>query len=230
MKTGENMSENAFQRPSLTDIAYEEIRKNICFGKYGLGHKLVVDDLVKAFSISNTPIKEALNRLAAEGLVEVLPRRGMQVKTVSEKDVKEICELRLAYEFYCAEKALKVIDTREDTKLILSNTISSFEELIENHLSYDYSSHSKLDQEFHMAIIALSENTMLIREYDRLKVINMSINNYARRELPLERCKEALTEHKAIYEALIKKDAVQLMESIEKHIANVRDNMLSFIK
>lgn len=224
------MSENAFQRPSLTDIAYEEIRKNICFGKYGLGHKLVVDDLVKTFAISNTPIKEALNRLTAEGLVEVLPRRGMQVKTVSEKDVKEICDLRLAYETYCARKALKVIDSREDTKLILSNTIFSFEELIENQSSYDYSSHSKLDQEFHMAIIALSENTMLIREYERLKVINMAINNYARRELPLERCKEALTEHKAIYEALIKKDADQLMESIEKHIINVRDNMLSFIK
>jgi DNA-binding GntR family transcriptional regulator len=230
MKAGENMRGNAFERPSLTDIAYEEIRKNICYGKYGLGHRLVVDELMKEFSISNTPIKEALNRLVAEGLVEVLPRRGMQVKAVSEKDVKEICDLRLAYELYCAGKALKVIDGREETKLILYNNIASFEQLMESQPFYDYSSRAKLDQEFHKTIIELSDNTLLIKEYEKLRIIHMLVDNYAYHDLPLRRFKETLQEHKDIYEALISKDEDQLMKNIEKHIMNVRDDLISFIK
>lgn len=223
------MGENAFERPSLTEIAYEEIKKRICLGKFGPGYKLVVDDLVKAFSISNTPIKEALNRLSAEGLVEALPRRGMQVKVISSKEIKELCELRLVYETYCARKAVKVIDEREDIKAKLSDAMDAFEKLQENQAAFDYLSHTRVDEEFHLAIMSLSENDTLIREYAKLNSIQMSNNNYAYRHLPLKRSKDAHKEHKAIYEALIKKNVEQLIESIENHIKNIENAMLSFI-
>ncbi|MDK2789446.1 MAG: hypothetical protein PWP07_2691, partial [Epulopiscium sp.] len=107
------MSQNAFQRPSITEIAYEEIKKSICLGKFGPGYKLIIDDLVKTFDISNTPIKEALNRLVAEGLVESVPRRGMHVKKITSKEIKEIYDLRLMYETYCAKRAVREIEGRE---------------------------------------------------------------------------------------------------------------------
>jgi DNA-binding GntR family transcriptional regulator len=223
------MDGNAFERPSLTEIAYEEIKKRIFLGKFSPGHKLVVDELVKAFAISNTPIKEALNRLVAEGLVEALPRRGMHVKVISEKEIKELCELRLVYETYCARRAVKVIDEREDVKAKLSESVDAFGKLMENRAAFDYQSHTRVDEEFHMAIMSLTENDMLIKEYTKLNSIRKSNDNYAARELPLKRSKEAYEEHKAIYEALIKKDMELLIESVEKHIKNIEKDMLKFI-
>lgn len=223
------MNGNVFERPSLTEIAYDEIKKKICLGKFGPGHKLVVDELVKAFAISNTPIKEALNRLIAEGLVEALPRRGMQVKVISPKEIKEICELRLVYETYCARKAVKVIGEREDIKAKLTEAIDAFEKLLENQSDFDYHSHTRVDEEFHQTIMSMADNDTLVREYSKLQTIQMSNNNYAYRELPLKRSKEAHKEHLAIYEALLKKDVELLIESIENHIKNIEDDMLKFI-
>jgi len=229
IRAGEKMSVNVFERPSLTEIAYEQIKKSICLGKFGPGHKLVVDDLVKAYNISNTPIKEALNRLAAEGLVEPVLRRGMQVKKMGPKEINEMNDMRIMYETYCAKKAVQVIDDREDVKAKLSEALQAFEELIGNHSAYDYASHTKVDEEFHLAFISLSGNDALMKEYQKLKSIQMAINNYAYRDLPLKRCEAALMEHKAIYEALMKKEPAQLVESIEKHISNVNNDMLRFI-
>lgn len=156
---------------NVLPFAYEEIKKRICLGKFGPGHKLVVDDLIKDFKISNTPIKEALNRLSAEGLVEAIPRRGMQVRKITAKEISEMNDLRLMHETYCAKKAVKVIDDRTDIRAKLSNILNSFADLIENHSSYDYTNQTKLDEEFHYAIVSLSENDTMIKEYRKLKSI-----------------------------------------------------------
>lgn len=223
------MTENGFERPSLTEIAYEEIRNSICLGKFAPGYKLVVDELIKTYNISNTPIKEALNRLVAEGLVETVPRRGMQVKTFGPQDIIEVNDMRFMYESFCARKAVKVIDDRPDSKAKLLAKMQQMEELTEQHASYNYVSHIKIDQAFHLTLISLAENEMLMKEYKKLRAINMAFNNYIYRDLPLKRGEAALREHRLIYEALINKDESLLVKNLEQHIENVKNDMLGFM-
>ncbi len=99
-----------FNRPSLTDVAYQEIRNSILLGNLVPGDKLVVNDLVETWKISNTPIKEALNRLVAEGLVETVPRRGMRVRVITPKELREIIQIRSLYETHCCRMAVQNID------------------------------------------------------------------------------------------------------------------------
>lgn len=223
------MSEPVFQRPSLTDIAYEEIKKSVCLGKFKPGHKLVVDELVKAYDISNTPIKEALNRLVADGLVEAVPRKGMHVKKFERKDIEEAHELRLMYETFCAAKAVKVIDDRPDVKAKLWSKITAMEQLLKNSSSYMYKTYNKQDHEFHFMIVLLAGNDILVREYLKLKAIDMAFNNYIDRDAPSERCNDALIEHKLIYEALVEKDIFKLLEYVEQHITNVKYDLLDLL-
>ena len=61
---------------SLADFVYQHLRKNVRAGAYKLGHRLRESDLAKELNVSRTPIREALRRLASDGLVEVANSRG----------------------------------------------------------------------------------------------------------------------------------------------------------
>ena len=81
------------ERPvSLLDWAYKQVRRMLFSGDLPQGQKIVVAQLANQLSISPTPVKEALNRLAAEGLLEAVPRRGFQVRRQSIKEVQDIFE------------------------------------------------------------------------------------------------------------------------------------------
>ena len=83
------------KKQSLVDQLYEELRNEIINLKYPLGEKLVASDLEKKYQVSSTPVREALNRLQREGLVEYENNIGAKIITIEEKDVYEIQELAM---------------------------------------------------------------------------------------------------------------------------------------
>src|SRR5205814_716957 len=79
---------------NLTQHAYRLIRDGILQGKLNNRQRLTEDYFAQEFHISKSPIREALNRLEAEGLIEIVPRRGAFVRDFSISDVEEIYEMR----------------------------------------------------------------------------------------------------------------------------------------
>ena len=89
----------------LASEAYEKVRGRILSGELGDGVRLGEEELAEALSISRTPVREALRRLAAEGLVELLPNRGARVPRWDESDVNDIFDLRAVLESHAAGRA-----------------------------------------------------------------------------------------------------------------------------
>jgi DNA-binding GntR family transcriptional regulator len=97
--------------------AYRIIRENIVAGSFGPGTHLKEELLASLGKISRTPIREALRRLSAEGLVEFLPNRGAYVTSWEQRDIEEIFHLRMLLEGFGAQLAARRITARQFTLL-----------------------------------------------------------------------------------------------------------------
>ena len=87
------------------DRAYEAVRSGIIAGRYLAGARLTEQDIATSIGVSRTPVREALRRLDAEGLVEFTPNLGAVVTTWTEEDSDEIFDLRAMLESYGARRA-----------------------------------------------------------------------------------------------------------------------------
>ncbi len=85
--------------------AYEEIRARILSGDFGPGERVTEEALARELGVSRTPVRQALTRLEAEGLVTLVPNRGAVVRSYSLDDVLEIYELRALLEGHAARRA-----------------------------------------------------------------------------------------------------------------------------
>src|SRR6478735_6757018 len=89
-------------KKASSDIAYEYIRGKILGGTFPPGSALMTEALSVEIKVSRTPVREALHKLKAEGLVSISPRLGASVKKMDVKEFREMCELRLALEGHAA--------------------------------------------------------------------------------------------------------------------------------
>jgi DNA-binding GntR family transcriptional regulator len=83
---------------SSPDLVLERLRDDIVTGRLAPGVALRQDDLARSFGVSHIPVREALCRLRAEGLVEIRPRRGAIVADLSADEIRELNEMRVALE------------------------------------------------------------------------------------------------------------------------------------
>ncbi len=95
------------KRVSLVDQVYEKIRDRIITLKIPFGSKLNVSKLQEEYGVSSTPVREALNRLMNEGLVEFENNVGARVIDISEEDVRQIQEMSFAYQMLAVRNALR---------------------------------------------------------------------------------------------------------------------------
>jgi len=99
------------------DQTYEVIRQQIFDGTLEPGRRLVEADLALDIKVSRTPVREALQRLGADGLVELLPHRGARVREWTVDDLREIYELRAALEPLAADRAASRITPADCDRL-----------------------------------------------------------------------------------------------------------------
>lgn len=95
------------KRVSLVDQVYEKLRERIVQLKIPFGSKLNVSKLQEEYGVSSTPVREALNRLLNEGLIEFENNVGARVINLTEDDVRQIQELSFAYQMVAARNALR---------------------------------------------------------------------------------------------------------------------------
>ena len=91
---------------SLVELAWGRLRDDVVFEFYSPADKLNIETLKKRYEMGGTPIREALNRLVVEGLVEALPLRGFRVSVTSIEQGRDVLENRRLIEFFLIEKAL----------------------------------------------------------------------------------------------------------------------------
>ena len=144
------------QKP-LKDLVYLELKHKILTGEIVSQTRLMEIDLSEKMNVSRTPIREAIKRLADDGLVKVEPRRGAYVANISIKDMLDVFEVREDMEGFVAKLAAQRItdDERDQLRAIAKE----YEESIEK--ADDKETIIALDEKFHNFIVKCSGNETL---------------------------------------------------------------------
>ena len=111
---------NMDQYLPLRDVVFNTLRQAILKGELKPGERLMEIALADKLGVSRTPIREALRKLEQEGLVVMIPRRGAQVADITEKDLNDVLEVRIALENLSIEKACKRMTDEQIKKLGLA--------------------------------------------------------------------------------------------------------------
>ncbi|MEU6040792.1 GntR family transcriptional regulator [Actinomadura sp. NPDC047616] len=143
--------------PRATDTAYEAVRQMILSGEAAAGSRLGEAELAESLGLSRTPVREALQRLGSDGLVEVLPHRGARVVQWTSADLEEIFELRSLLEPYAAARAAR----QRPDETVLADLRDLCAEMERAAADGDLTRVARLNSRFHAAVIEASGNRRL---------------------------------------------------------------------
>ncbi|GGV16394.1 GntR family transcriptional regulator [Actinomadura cremea] len=139
------------------DVAYDAVRRMILSGDAAAGARLGEAELAETLGLSRTPVREALQRLGSDGLVEVLPHRGARVVEWTREDLAEIFELRSLLEPYAAARAARI--GQDPSVLADLGTLCDAMEAAAD--ARDLGGLARLNSRFHAALIDASRNRRL---------------------------------------------------------------------
>ena len=199
--------------------AYTAIREGIRKGDFPIGSRLVERELCEIVGVSRTPVREALRRLSAEGLVFMRPNHGVQVAEWAEEDRNEIFALGAILQSYSARLAAqKITDVEID---VLRQLVDRMETLIEDQ--GDNSEIADLDSRFHSAILDAAGNRRLaavISQVISLPVLLRSFQTYE-----LDDMRRSVRHHREIIAALAAGDSDWAEATTRSHILAARDSL-----
>lgn len=101
----DNLQVNMDEFLPLRDVVFKTLRKGILTGELKPGERLMEIHLANRLGVSRTPIREAIRKLELDGLVTMIPRRGAEVANITEKNLKDVLEVRQALEGLAIELA-----------------------------------------------------------------------------------------------------------------------------
>jgi len=205
---------------SLGNQAYQELKRFIVERQIPPGGKLNEGELANALGISRTPVREAINRLEKEGLVEIFPQRGAFVVQFSEKDIFELFLIRENLEGLAAYLAAGNIS--EPALSRLEECLQGFEEPFGEK---DTRRYAREDFKFHQTIVMLSDARRLINLvsalHDHIRIYRLTTVGVS------GRVKASLAEHRHILEALRRKEPEEAERRMREHIRHVRDGVMA---
>lgn len=214
---------------TLVDTIYEIIKKEIAASYLKPGDKLNSRLLSERYQVSETPIKQALNRLITEGLVESIPRKGMRVRQISWAEIDDILQLRLMMDLFFLSDVIKNLRESPELAEPLRNTILCQTACLDLIEDTDYYNRTyELDNRFHELYIASSGNTKALDLFHNLNSHVYSSFIYGRQ--PKEQTLDGIKEHQNILDALIRADEDRAKELITIHISNARHHIYAALK
>jgi len=214
----------AEQQSTLIDVTninekvYSYIKNNIINYNYPPGYNLNLGQLSEMLGVSPTPIKDALFRLAGEGLVEIVPRKGIYVKDVTLEDIHEILQTRVILETAAVEAI---------TASLTDGHLARFEELFRQMIAFGagvndanaYKAYMERDSQFHLLFFEILGNRRLLSIYRNL---NAHIQ-IVRFRLLDRRGKNVTTdqEHAEILDALRERNPARAKEAVRRHLLSL---------
>jgi len=147
------------RRNSMSDDAYNIIKSGILRNKYPGGFQILEDELARSLNMSRTPVREALLRLESEGLISLIPRRGMRVLPLSLDDIREAYQL-LGFMETAAAEMIAMRKANQEDIAALKNHVDQMEAALKQD---DILQWAEADELFHRALVNLSGNKRLAK-------------------------------------------------------------------
>ena len=207
---------------SLRLEAYQEIKRRINRLEYRPGAYLNEAQISRQLQIGRTPVHQALDRLMLEGLVQIIPRKGVVVQSISLDEVLQLLEARLVNEVHCIELAT---ERATDAHIsALQSLLASAEPLVR---ARDREKLMNIDREFHRLISDAAGNAIIA---DILRILHDRSLRFwfiaVGDDLQLRRIAQ---EHKAIVAAIKQRNRRLAGAAMRKHIASSREHIMRAI-
>jgi DNA-binding GntR family transcriptional regulator len=195
----------------LKDLAFDSLKEAILSGDLKPGVLYSEPEIAKQLGISRTPVREALLDLSSRGFVAFIPRRGFQIKEITEKSISELYVFRMVLETGIIRIAAPRIDEaaimrlealhKEDKRAAAQQDMHGF---------------IHVNREFHGYLAALTENSFLISAFENVReLIELASLNIRGRT---HRMPDAVKEHKAIIDRLKERDTEGAVAMMQRHI------------
>jgi DNA-binding GntR family transcriptional regulator len=198
-------------RSGALQRAYEGISHMIMMGELNPGVRLRESFLADALGVSRTPVREALRRLSAEGMVEMLPNRGAFLIGLSQQDLNALFELRARMEPYAVQLAVPLLTAAElDRMQVLVNEMNMAAAVS------DFDLLGRLNNEFHAMFLTRSGNRLLagaVSSVIRPSIVRRVFHQYSPRALA-----RSMAHHQEIVEAARAGDADWAEAVMRAHI------------
>jgi DNA-binding GntR family transcriptional regulator len=207
----------------ISDHVYEALREKILDCDLTPGQRLAVDEIAQQLGVSRTPVKEALSRLVAEGLIKIQPRRGTFVSDVNAVDIREVFDVREALEL----KACDLLSDKIDERFIA--TLRSLNRgLTLPHT--DVAEGHRLDFELHRSLVKQSANSRLFEMYSQLNAHVQIARIFYRSSSLKQSLLIVRTEHEAFIEALAEHNIVAAKAALHAHIQSSLRRLINDIQ
>lgn len=222
-------SQTASQTGSNVTLAtnlYDRMRADLLAGKLEPGRKLQIEFLCDQYQAGQTPVREALNRLTSDGLVERRDQRGFAVTGISAADLREITKTRVWLEEIALREAFAADQQEWEEALVLAyHRLSKIPRSLSETQYLENPEWERLHRAFHRTLISGCQSRWLLNFCEQL-----SDQLYRYRQLSVKRIypnRHEREEHKAMLDAVIERDAARAIQLMRKHYETTADIILA---
>ncbi len=205
------------------EAAYRRIRTDVLLGRLAPGRKLGLDGLRGIYGVGIGTLREALNRLAAEGLVVAEGQRGFAVAPVSAEDFREVAELRLLLECAAIDASFAAGDLDWEGQVVAAHhKLAVLERRLLAAERVDASLWKHYDREFHHALIAGCGSTALLETYAA------AYDRFLRYQMVavVFRGAVAAQQHAALLDCALARDVARARSVLQAHVEGCVDHVV----
>ena len=212
---------------SISDQIYEVLKEHILLGEIAPGERMIESNIAEGLRTSRTPVREAFQRLAQDGLAERVPQGGVRVTVITPRMVREIFGIRAVLEVYTVELACENIDIE---------TINKLKELAQHARKLLSSPEAndpgelirlwKINTSFHETIYRAAGSEHLLKIVDQLNSLVRRFRFLSMRKTRIR----AWDQHELIIKYLEDKDKATLGELMKAHIEEAASDTLKALE
>lgn len=210
---------------AAVDKAYQTIRDGIMSGTYPPGAHLTAQDLAAASGLSRTPVREAMRRLHAEGLIRIIPNRGAFVASWSEEDVEQYFDIVVLLESFAAEQAARHVSEAELAEL--RGMVEEMDRLVaSDQLAVDRI--KAVNDNFHKVIMTASRNARLQHYLSSMIEAELVFSTF--RQYHPDELRRAAIQHAELVSALEARDPAWARSVMATHLLSARHALLRSLR
>ena len=203
------------------ETTYERLCDEIRTGKLPPGSRLRETEIAARLAVSRTPVREAIRRLEAEGLVDHLPRSGAVVRKLDYPELMELYEMRTVLEGTAARLAARAASPVELDELVAIN-----DEMRANAGRPDLV--VGLNRQFHRLLLDAARNRFLLRAMATVENTLLILGSSSM-AMP-DRAREAVDEHREVLEALLARDGAAAEAAMRRHMERAQFARLRILR
>ena len=200
--------------PTVVEYALDALRSGIKEGRYTPGQRLIEADLTRELNVSRGPVREAMHRLAGEGLVVIEPHRGVVVRRLTREDVANLYEVREGIEGLAARLAAKHIDEADNAKRLRA-AIKRMRDVFD---SGDAAAYMESNESLHGLIFELSGNNALVKMVQQLRLPVFRLQFSRMMRSSAEAKNDSVEDHEKVVQAILAGNPKKAERAMRTHV------------